>query len=258
MRFVVADEDTEKTPDEQLAFCASHGLPYIGLFRSHFTGEDGLPRGDEDVAAMLLDTGVRCATLGWAGGFTGIDCNAFGDRKTGTPPPQCSFRYAVEDAAGALRTAAILGAKQLLLRCGPPGTHIRRHAVRLFFEAVKELLPVAEDMEVILALGELGPLDLFPERAFPWFSIMNSWVGLVIDLEYWGNPESLPFLDRHIGRLARHTTLIRTGRLTVRETWPLLDRFAKAGYHGDIQIPPEFSLELVTGSGQKAPRSTVL
>ena len=284
MRLIVADEYTQRSPEEQFAQCMVRRVPWIALFRGHFVREDGSTAGDEEIAAALHDSGVRCATLGWAGGFSGIDCNDPAITPTMFPTTaaassgchcgggaRCSWRYAVEDAAGALRSAAILGARQLLLRGGPQGSHIRRHAMRLFFDAIRELLPVAEDMEVILAVGELEPHDLFPAKVsgrgasakkgsamvavFPWLSLMDSdWAGLAVNLKSWSSPRYFALLTRHIDEIAPCTTLLHTDGLTPSQLAPLLDLFTGAGYDGDVLVSPELYVIL---NEQRRPRTSV-
>ncbi len=300
-------------PEAWIQRYLSRNLHCGGFFRSQFA-----EMGDEMIAAKLHDAQIRCEYLGWAGGFTGIDCHEterltktpYGTnrnringhhvndnyvdhhkttpkspdtiqdrsksdnlRKT-TPVPlktptrvtsqkrtptiqTCSWRYAVDDAANAIRTAAILGSRALLVRGGPQGLHIRRHATRLFFNAVTELLPIAEDMEVVLALGELTPNDLLAAKAMPWWSLFGRWAGLIIDFERWTSPSDLTQLQRNITKIASVTTLIDIRQRTISEAMPLLQLFAEAGYDGDVLISFACFDQIVTEQRSHLGQTTV-
>ncbi|MDD3469851.1 MAG: hypothetical protein PHE53_07715 [Thermoguttaceae bacterium] len=254
---------SDRTIEYWIQHYLTRDLHHGGFFRSQFA-----EMGDEAIAAKLHDAQIHCEYLGWVGGFTGIDCHeterligtqAWSDNRNGvksqrnaSPSPKpttgaasgkcsqtvhtCSWRYAVDDAANAIRTAAILGSRALLVRGGPQGSHIRRHASRLFFNAVEELLPIAEDMEVILALGELSPLDLLAANAMPWWSLFGPWTGLMIDLDRWESPGNFIQLRQNIARIAPATVLIDARKRTIAAAMPLLQLFAEAGYDGDVLI----------------------
>ena len=316
-------------PEAWIQHYLSRNLHCGGFFRSQFA-----EMGDEMIAAKLHDAQIRCEYLGWAGGFTGIDCheterltktpygtnrnrinsnhangrisvnhlddinddhtNGHVDRHKAIPhPPEtiqnqqksddvrkksqfppktttcvmsqkrtpmiqtCSWRYAVDDATNAIRTAAILGSRALLVRGGPQGLHIRRHATRLFFNAVTELLPIAEDMEVVLALGELTPNDLLAAKAMPWWSLFGRWAGLIIDFERWTSPSDLAQLQHNITKIASVTTLIDIREHSISEAMPLLQLFAEAGYDGDVLISFDCFDQIVTEQRSHFGQTTV-
>ena len=73
------------------------------------------------------------SNLLWAGGFTGSDGH--------------TFRESVDDAAEAIRLAAALHARSLVVYSGAPGGHTHNHARRLLVDALRQLLPLAEELQ---------------------------------------------------------------------------------------------------------------
>lgn len=109
------------------------GYSAIGLWRNK------LSDGDEQAAIDLLAaSGLDVTHLSWAGGFTGSDGR--------------SFAESVDDAHDALRLAAATMAQCLVVYSGGRNNHTFRHAERLLRSALDELLPLAEDVEVPLAI----------------------------------------------------------------------------------------------------------
>ena len=87
---------------------------------------------------LVVGNGLSVSNVSSAGGFTGVG--------------GLTFREGVEDAAGALRLAAAMQAGCLVLYPGARNNHTTRHAFRLLRMAIDDLLPLAEDCEVPLAL----------------------------------------------------------------------------------------------------------
>ncbi len=94
--------------------------------------------GEEKGAELIVDCGLKVSSLLWAGGFTGSDGR--------------SFKESVEDAHEAIRVAASLKADCLIVHSGPRAGHTYNHARRLLNNALKELLPHADEAGVVLAL----------------------------------------------------------------------------------------------------------
>jgi sugar phosphate isomerase/epimerase len=109
------------------------GYRSIGVWRHKLTDLD-----EEQAIDLLADSGLTVSNLACAGGFTGLG---------GT-----SFREGVEDAVDALRVAAAMRARCLVIYPGGRNNHTSRHALRLLRAALDELLPLADDCEVPLAL----------------------------------------------------------------------------------------------------------
>lgn len=119
--------------DEDVENYQSAGYRAIGVWRQKLTD------GNEDEAVDLLaSSGLSVTNLLWAGGFTGSDGR--------------SLTESVEDAAEALRLAAALSAGCLIVYPGGRNNHTYRHAGRLLRTALDELLPLAEAVEVPLAI----------------------------------------------------------------------------------------------------------
>ncbi len=87
---------------------------------------------------LLAGSGLGVTHLSWAGGFTGSDGRTFAE--------------SVADARDSLWLAAGMMAKCLVVYSGGRNNHTYRHAGRLLRCALDELLPLAEDVEVPLAI----------------------------------------------------------------------------------------------------------
>ena len=92
---------------------------------------------------LLGGGGLKVSHLFWAGGFTGSDGR--------------SHRESIEDAAEAVRTAAALDCRTLVLYSGPRAGHTYNHAQRLVQAALKELTPLAAELSVTLAFEPMHP-----------------------------------------------------------------------------------------------------
>ncbi len=121
------------TFDEDVRNYLELGIPAIGVWREKLAdfGED---RGIE----MLRDHKLSVSSLLWAGGFTGADGR--------------SYKESVQDAREAIRLAGALGAKCLVVYSGGRGIHTHNHARRLLRSALTELLPLADEFGVDLAI----------------------------------------------------------------------------------------------------------
>lgn len=124
--------------EEDVANYARAGIPAIGVWRQKLS-DFGELRGTE----LLAESGLKVSHLFWAGGFTGSDGR--------------SFRASVEDAAEALKTAAELGARSLIVYSGARAGHTFNHARRLLKDALKELASLAVELNVLLAVEPMHP-----------------------------------------------------------------------------------------------------
>lgn len=124
--------------EEDVLRSAAAGYEAIGVWRPKLAdfGED---KGRE----LLQEAGIAVSNLLWAGGFTGSDGR--------------SFAEAVEDAAEAIRLAGDIQAQCLVLYSGSAAQHTVRHARRLFVAALDEILPLAAEAKVDLALEIMHP-----------------------------------------------------------------------------------------------------
>ncbi|NUQ65051.1 MAG: sugar phosphate isomerase/epimerase [Pirellulales bacterium] len=124
--------------EQDVSHYAAASIPAIGVWREKLS-DYGEARG----ADLLRSHNLAVSHLFWAGGFTGSDGR--------------TFRQSVEDAADALRTAAAIGTKCLVVYSGARANHTYNHARRLFRDALKELAPVAAGFGLVLAVEPMHP-----------------------------------------------------------------------------------------------------
>ena len=98
--------------EEDVTQYGAAGIPAIGIWRHKLSD-----CGQSKALDLLRRSGLKVSHLFWAGGFTG------GDGR--------SHRESIEDAADAVRTAAALDCRILVLYSGPRAGHTGNHARRL-------------------------------------------------------------------------------------------------------------------------------
>jgi sugar phosphate isomerase/epimerase len=119
--------------DEDVENYQTAGYQSIGVWRQKLV--DG---GEDEAVDLLAGSGLSVSNLVWAGGFTGNDGRTLAE--------------SIDDAAEALRLAAALGAGCLVIYAGGRNNHTFRHAGRLLRLALDELLPLAEAIDVPMAI----------------------------------------------------------------------------------------------------------
>lgn len=124
--------------EEDVAHYAAAGIPAIGVWRQKLSDF-----GDEKGAVLLEESGLRVSNLLWAGGFTGSDGR--------------NLRESVEDAIEAIRLAGDLKCDCVIVYTGGRAGHTHAHARRLVRDALKKLLPAAEEFGVDLAVEPMHP-----------------------------------------------------------------------------------------------------
>jgi len=158
---------------------AAQGFDSIGIWRQKIDDFDTF-----EIADFLFEMKMHVSSLHWAGGFTG------GDGR--------SYREAIDDAVDALQTANRLSADCLIVHPGCRNGHTLNHAQRLFRSALQELMPVAQDYGVTLAIepmpcfsaGAWNFLDSFDSSMELITDFSASNLGLVLDLYHVGlNPD---------------------------------------------------------------------
>ena len=167
------------TFEEDLQHYGEAGVTAVGVWRQKL--EDfGAARGIE----LIKHHGWHVSSLQWAGGFTGSDGGTHNE--------------SIDDALDAVRLAHALGASCLLLHSGSRGVHTHKHARRLLRTALDQLLPLAEALQVVLAIEPM------PREAGTDWTFLHDWdetlaligaVGsdqlrAVFDLYYWGHDEA--------------------------------------------------------------------
>ncbi len=124
--------------EEDVAQYAAAGIPAIGVWRQKLSD-----CGSSKARDLLHQSGLKVSHLFWAGGFTGSDGR--------------SYQESIEDAAEALRTAAELDCRTLVVYSGPRAGHTSSHARRLVAGALAQLAAEAGEWGVTLAVEPMHP-----------------------------------------------------------------------------------------------------
>lgn len=112
---------------------AAAGIRGIGVWRSKLADF-----GEEKGVELLGEKGLQVSSLLWAGGFTGSEGR--------------SYKESILDARQAIRLAAAIEARCLLVHSGSRAGHTHSHARRLLNTALNELIPFASEFGVTLAI----------------------------------------------------------------------------------------------------------
>lgn len=153
--------------------------------------------GEEKGMELLAESGVSVSSLMWAGGFTGSDGRSYDD--------------AVADAREAIRLAAELQAECLIVYSGAGAGHTRSHSKRLLHAALKQLLPIACEFGVTLALepvpvacgNEWSFVSDLDEACRLLDEIANPQLQLVFDTYHFGHaPAAIDRLPELVSRIA--------------------------------------------------------
>jgi sugar phosphate isomerase/epimerase len=183
--------------EEDVANYAAAGIPAIGVWRQKLS-DCGQTKAQE-----LLDrSGLRVSHLFWAGGFTGSEGR--------------SYRESVEDAVEAVRTAAALKTGTLVVYSGARAGHTYNHAKRLIQGALRELLPLAGELGVTLAVEPMHPgcatewtfLTSLDDVLNLLGVVASPHVKMVLDTYHLGLTPGL--LDR-IAQIVPHVALVQLG-----------------------------------------------
>ena len=156
--------------DEDVLRFANYGFGSLGIWRRKI--EDF---GEPEAIDLLFDHKMSVSSVHWAGGFTGDGAR---------------LKDAIEDAISAIKLSSRVKADCLILHPGSRNGHINSHAKRLLESSLHELMPVAADYGVRLALEPM--LCKFSDRwtFFRRFDetlefierFPSQYLGLVLDL----------------------------------------------------------------------------
>ena len=220
--------------DEDVLRFAGHGFGSMGIWRRKL--EDF---GSVEAIDLLYDHKMSVSSVHWAGGFTG----------DGT-----SLKDAIEDAISAIELASRVDAGCLILHPGSRNGHTNSHAKRLLTMSLNELMPVAADYGVQLALepmsfkaGERWTFFRRFDETLEFLSQFPSrYLGLVLDLfaiEFDRKVrQSLPsFVDRiSLVQLADRNSKQPETRLSLGQgdapvaQW--MEELQKCGYAGQYEV----------------------
>ena len=156
------------------------GLTSLGIWRQKLADY-----GEEKGAELLAESEINVSHVYFAGGFTGHDGRSFGE--------------SVEDARHAIEVASLVGADCLTLYTGSRGGHTRNHANRLFETALDQILPVALENEIALAIE---PMDVRAADDWTFLTdlemalelidrISSPYLKMAIDTYQWGEDPKL-------------------------------------------------------------------
>ena len=223
--------------EEDATQYAAAGYTAIGVWRQKLSDF-----GEEKGAALLSELGLSVSNVGWAGGFTGSEGRTHAE--------------AVDDAREAIRTASLLNAGCLVLYTGARGGHTHNHARRLTVDAIKQLVPLAEEHHVRLALepmhagcgSEWTFLHCLEETVALLDQVNHELVGLVFDTYHFGHdPRILEFIPQMADKLFvvqlgdsttppqqdQDRTRLGEGNLPLRE---IIACLMSNGYDGDFDV----------------------
>ncbi len=183
--------------EEDVVNYADAGIGAIGVWRQKLSD-----CGEAKAIELLAEKGLQPSHLFWAGGFTGSDGR--------------SFRASVDDAADALRTAHALGTGALVVYSGARSGHTFNHARRLIKDALSELVPLAAELGVVLAIEPMHPgcateftfLTDVDQVLELLGTVGSDQVKIVFDTYHLGQDRQI--IDR-IPELARHVALVQLG-----------------------------------------------
>lgn len=133
-RLSMNEMTTYRWPFEQdVAEYAAAGIGAIGVWRQKLSDF-----GEEKGIELLAESGLNVSNLLWAGGFTGSDGR--------------SLRESIDDGLDAVRLAREMDASCLVVYSGGRAGHTHNHVRRLVKEAMSELAPLADELNVTLAI----------------------------------------------------------------------------------------------------------
>ncbi len=162
--------------EEDVAKYAEAGIQAIGVWRQKLSD-----CGQEKALGLLEQASMQVSHLSWAGGFTGSDGR--------------SYRESVEDAQEAVRAAAALKTKTLVVFSGARAGHTFNHARRLIQGALEELIPAATELGVTLAIEPMHP------GCAEGMTFLNSVDDVLALLEKLASPQVKMVLDTyHLGQ----------------------------------------------------------
>lgn len=178
--------------DQDVAEYRAAEIPAIGVWRQKLSDF-----GEEKGIELLAESGLAVSNLLWAGGFTGSDGH--------------TFRESITDAGEAIRLAAALKAGCLIVYSGGRAGHTHNHARRLLVDAIRELIPVAEDLHMTLAIEPMHPacsidctfLTSLTDVLALLDAVSSPRLQLAFDLYHFGaDPVALELLPKFAGRIA--------------------------------------------------------
>ncbi|NIP85244.1 MAG: TIM barrel protein [Planctomycetales bacterium] len=228
--------------EEDVAYYQAAGFAGIGVWRQKLSDY-----GEEKGVELLAESGLEVSNLLWAGGFTGHDGRSHAD--------------SVADAGEAIRLAGVMHSPCLVVYAGGRGGHTHNHARRLLLSALEQLVPLAEEENVALALEPMHPacaadctfLTSLPEALEVIQQVGSPRVKLAFDTFHLAQDDTLlPRLAELAERIAvvhlgdsrepptaeQNRCALGSGRIRLRE---IVSTLTAAGYDGyfDVELMGE-------------------
>lgn len=223
--------------EEDVLAVRDEGYDGIGILRDKLH-ECGIEKGAE----MLREFRLSVSSLNWAGGFTGDEVLRYED--------------CIRDAMHAIDEAAELQAGCLVVHSGARAGHTRPHSWRLFREAIKRILPYAEERGVVLGIEPMHPkagqkwsiADSIPDLLV-WVQKYDSpYIKLVFDSYHLCHDPMWPqWLEQHRSRIClihladskdppcdeQNRCLLGTGKLPLND---FVSKLNEIGYEGYLEV----------------------
>ena len=215
------------------------GISGIGVWRQKLTDY-----GEQEGIRLLNQSRIEVSNLLWAGGFTGSDGRNFPD--------------SVKDALEAIRLAHAMKANCLIIYSGGRNGHTLNHARRLFVSALNELLPLATELEVTLAIEAMHPgcsgewtfLNSIQDCLLLLDSVCDQYLKIAFDTYHLGyDPLVLDQIQQLAGRIAvvhlgdslappnheQNRVRLGAGKLQLREMVAAIEDTGFTGYY-DVEL----------------------
>jgi sugar phosphate isomerase/epimerase len=172
--------------------CASHDVPYIGVWRHKLDSAD-----TTHAAALIRDAGLRVSSLCRGGWFSASTAAERLER--------------IADNRIAIEQAATLGAPVLVIVSGPANGQSLADARATVLDGLREVLPDAERAGITLGIEPLHPMYAAERSVVVTLKQANDMADalaspaacVVIDaFHVWWDPDVMPQIERARGRIA--------------------------------------------------------
>ncbi len=220
---------------ETIEGCRNAGIPQIGLWR-HRIAETGL----RAAAELVREAGLRVSSICRGGMF---------------PAATAAERHTrIDENRRAIDEAATLGAKVLVLVCGPAADRDIDAARAQVEEGIAVLIPYAQERGITLGIEPLHPMFAAERSVIVTLGqaldmlerLDSSQVGVIVDVYHvWWDPQLYVQIARAAGQIAGFHV----------NDWlvPLTDPLLSRGMMGDGVIELRRITRAVTAAGYRGP-----
>ena len=206
--------------EEDVTRYRAAGIEAIGVWRQKLNDY-----GEQRAISLVKKSGLKVSNLLWAGGFTGSDGH--------------SYQESLIDARDALHLAAELETNHLVIYSGSRNGHTTNHAKRLLTDAVRELLPLAEELRIVMDIepmhegcaGEWTFLTSLPDTLSLIDDVDSPYLKLVFDTYHFGH---CPLVLERLAAMAPSIGIVHLGD---RKSTPNLEQNRHCLGDGDLPLP---------------------